>query len=136
MILIALIICIVIMTGSFTRGYWLAGYEEAAHWIVLFGILWIIAQWRRWKWLFVPAVFLALLLAAYGIWFELNPAWMFGGASFAVFAWNLIDFQQKLKLLSPREDIKGMTRRHLMRVGLLALGSIIFAFLLMVWLHH
>lgn len=130
MILIALIICIVIMAGSLTWGYWLAGYEEAARCIILFGILWIIAQWRRWKWFSAPAVFLALLLAAYGIWFEFHPSWMFNGASFAVFAWNLIDFQQKLKLLSPREDIKGMTRRHLLRVGLLAASGIFVIFVL------
>lgn len=134
LILIALNICIAIMTGSFAWGYWLAGYEEVARWIALFGILWIIAQWRKWRWFFSPAVFLSLLLAIIGVWLEFPLGWMFNGAAFGVFSWNLVEFQQRLKFLPPREDSMGMTRRHLLRVGLLAFGSIIFTFLLMIWL--
>lgn len=132
LILIALIICIVVMTASFAQGYWLAGYEEVMRWIVLGGFLWITALWRKWRWFFAPAVLLSLLLAFIGIWFEFPPGWMFNGAAFAVFAWNLVEFQQKLKLLSPREDGRGMARRHLLRVGLLAFASIIVTFLLVV----
>lgn len=130
MIIIALVVCIIISTGSFVWGYRLAGYDEAARWIIAFGVFWLVSQWRKWKWFSAPAVFIALLLAAYGVWFEFTPGWMFGGAVFGVFAWNLTEFQQKLGMLPAREDKAGMTRRHLLRIGLLALGTILIAMLL------
>jgi len=124
------VVCIIISTGSFAWGYWLAGYEEASRWIIAFGVLWLASHWRKWKWFSASAVFISLILAAFGIWFEFTSGWMLGGAAFGVFAWNLTEFQQKIKLLPPREDVKGMTRRHLLRIGLLALGTILIAILL------
>lgn len=127
MIIIALVLCIIISTGSFVWGYCLAGYDEASRWIIAFGVFWLASHWRKWKWFFAPAVFMTLLLAAYGVWFEFQPAWMLSGAAFAVFAWNLTEFQRKLGMLPAREDKAGMTRRHLLRIGLLALGTILIA---------
>ncbi|MBI3168619.1 MAG: hypothetical protein HYZ22_09085 [Chloroflexi bacterium] len=130
MILFVLIVCIIVSTGSFTWGYWQAGYEEAARWIATFGVFWLAAHWRKWKWFFAPAVFLTLFLAVFGVWYEFVPGLMFNGAVFALFAWDLTEFRQKLKLLSPREDAKGMSRRHLVRVGFLAAGAVLIAFVL------
>ena len=131
MLLIALIACIIMSTGSFAWGYWQAGYEEASRWIIVFGIVWLLAQWRRWKWFSAPAVLIALLLAMYGIWFKFIYGLMFSGVVFGVFAWDLSDFQQKLKLLSPREDVHGMTVRHLLRVGMLVLASLLITAILL-----
>ena len=41
---------------------------------------------------------------------------MFSGAAFAFFAWDLTEFQQRLKRLPPRDDVDGMLRRHLIRI--------------------
>lgn len=130
MIFIALVVCIIVSTGSFAWGYWLAGYEESSRWIIAFGVLWLASHWRKWKWFSAPAVFISLILAAFGVWFEFIPGWMFTGAVFGVFAWNLTEFQQKTRMLPAREDKAGMTRRHLLRIGLLALGTILIAMLL------
>ena len=130
MISIALVICIVISTSSFAWGYWQAGLEGAARWIVVFGIIWLLAQWRKWREFSVPAVFLALFLAAYGVWYKFVPGLMFSGAVFGVLAWNLNEFQRKLRMLPQREDKAGMTRRHLIRIGLLSVGSILIALFL------
>lgn len=130
MIIFVLILCIIISIGSFAWGYWLAGYEEIARWIIVFGVFWLAAQWRKWRWFSAPAVFIALFLAAFGVWFEFVPGWMFSGATFGMLAWNLAEFQQKIKLLPSREDKKGMTRRHLIRVGVLALGAILITLVL------
>lgn len=135
MILFALVVCIVVSTASFAWGYWQAGYERAAYWIMGFGIFWLAAHWRKWKWFFAPAVFISLALAAFGVWYEFTPGLMFNGAAFGIFAWNLTEFREKLKLLPPREDKKGMTSRYLIRVGLLALGSL-FVTALLYFLYH
>ena len=131
MILIVLIACIIISTGSFAWGYWISGYEEAARWIIAFGVFGLAAQWRKWKWFSALAVFVSLPLAIYGIWFEFSPGWIFNGMIFSLFAWDLTEFQKKIKLLSPREDVNGMTRRHLLRIGFLALSSVVMMFFLL-----
>ncbi|MEN9562314.1 MAG: hypothetical protein RIR73_558, partial [Chloroflexota bacterium] len=108
-------------------GYWLAGYENATEWILAFGIFWLVSLWRKWKWFSAPAVLISLGLAAFGVWFKFIPGLMFSGAVFALFAWHLTEFRQKLKFLPPREDAKGMTRRHLIRIGILAAGAVMIA---------
>lgn len=130
MIIVTLVLCILISSGSFAWGYWLAGYENVAAWIAAFGVFWLVSQWRAWKWVSAPAALIALSLAAFGVWFKFSPGWMFSGAVFGLFAWNLTEFLQKLKLLYPREDAKGMTRRHLTRIGLLAAGAVAIALIL------
>lgn len=130
MIAFVLVLCILISSGSFAWGYWQAGYENAAGWIVAFGALWLVSQWRAWKWVSAPAALMALGLAAFGVWFKFPPGWMFSGAVFGFFAWSLSEFRQKLKTLYPREDAKGMTRRHLTRIGLLAAGAVVIALIL------
>lgn len=119
-----------ISTSSFAWGYWQAGLEGAARWIVVFGTVWLLAQWRKWREFSIPAVFLALILAAYGVWYKFVPGLMFSGAVFGVLAWNLNEFQRKLRMLPQREDKAGMTRRHLIRIGLLSVGSILIALFL------
>lgn len=123
MTLIALIASIVISTGSFAWGYWQSGYEATARWIAAFGVFWLVSYWRKWRWVSSPAVFLALLLAAFGVWFKFHYGWMFSGAVFALVAWDLADFRQKLKLMPAREDIAGRTRRRILRISILILAG-------------
>lgn len=127
MLLIALIFCIVISTGSIAWGYGQAGYAEFSRWLILFGVFWLASEWRKWKWVFAPAVLLVLLLAAYGIWYNFVLGLMFSGAVFGVLAWNITEFQEKLRLLPQREDKQGMIRRHLIRVGALSIGAVLIA---------
>lgn len=130
MIIVALVICIVISSGSFAWGYWQAGYENAAGWIATLGIFWLVSQWRKWKWFSAPAVLISLGLAVFGVWFKFIPGWMFSGAVFGFFAWDLTEFRQKIKMLYPREDAKGITRRHLIRIGILAVCAVAIALIL------
>jgi hypothetical protein len=53
---------------------------------------------------------------------------MFSGAIFALIAWDLNQFQEKLILLPDREDKQGMTRRRLIRISILALIGLTIAF--------
>lgn len=130
LIITVLVICILISSSSFAWGYWLAGYENAAEWIMALGFFWLVSLWRKWKWFSAPVVLISLGLAAFGVWFKFIPGLMFSGAVFGLFAWNLTEFRQKIRFLPPREDAKGMTRRHLIRIGILAAGAVVIAFVL------
>jgi hypothetical protein len=130
LISIAFLIFIVLSTGAFSWGYEQAGYENASVWIIVFGALRLLAQWRKCKWRPAPAVFISLFLAAYGVWFKFAPGLMFSGLIFSVLSWSLTEFQQKLRMLPQREDKAGMTRRHIIRVGFLSVGAILIALLL------
>lgn len=130
LIITVLVICILISSSSFAWGYWLAGYENAAGWIAALGVFWLVSQWRKWKWFSAPAALTCLGLAAFGVWFKFIPGLMFSGAVFGFFAWDLTEFRQKLKLMYPREDAKGMTRRHLIRIGILAAVAVVITFIL------
>ena len=131
MTVIALVFSIIISIGSLAWGYVEAGFEAISIWIVLFGLLWILSLWRGWRWVSSLGLFLSLLTAMIGLWFDFMIGWMFSGAIFALFAWGLTGFSQKLQFMASREDIKGMERRHIVRVILLALGGLLFASILM-----
>ena len=63
----------------------------------------------------------------FGVWNDLSLVWMFSGAIFALIAWDLNQFQEKLSLLPDREDKKGMIRRRLIRISILALMGLTIA---------
>lgn len=130
MIIVALGIFILVSSGSLAWGYWQAGYETAAGWIAALGVFWLVAQWRKWNWVSAPALLTLLGLAAFGVWFRFIPGWMFSGAVFGFLAWNLTEFRQKLKSLPPRDDANGMTRRHLIRIGFLAVCALVISLVL------
>lgn len=126
----ALALSMMISIGAFAWGYWQVGFESLARWVSAFGVFWMIAQWQRWRWVSSVWTVSAVLLAIFGLWFNLNLGWMFSGALFALFAWDLTEFRRKLKQLSPREDARGMERRHILRIGFLSAGGILIALLL------
>lgn len=130
---IALIIGIVISTGSTAWGYWQTGYHELARLVVFLGAVWVIAHWRKWRWVPTPAIIIFLLFAAVGVWFELHPGWMFNGAAFALIAYDLGDFQRRAKNMPAREDVPGRTRRRIMRISVLVGLGLSFVSLLLLF---
>lgn len=126
MIIVAFMLSVVFSATFLAWGYFRAGYESPAKYIFAFGVLWLISRWRRWKWFSSLALLVSLFLSIFGLWFDLSHTWMFSGAIFAFFAWDLNQFQEKLILLPDREDKNGMMRRHLIRIGILALVGLLF----------
>jgi hypothetical protein len=119
MIILTLTLSILFSIFSFAWGFFQVGYENTAKYISIFGILWLISHWRKWNWFPSLAMLLALFLSIFGLWFDMPVVWMFSGAIFALIAWDLNQFQEKLSLLPDREDKQGMTRRRLMRISIL-----------------
>jgi hypothetical protein len=128
LIIISLIFSMIVSIGSFAWGFFQAGFENLTLWMIAFGIFWLVAQWQKWRWLSSVWVVCAVLIAMVSLWFNVTFGWMFSGALFALFAWDLTDFREKIKNLPPREDARGLTRRHLIRIGLLEVGGLLIAF--------
>jgi len=119
--LIAFILSVMLGSGSLSIGYYQAGMSDPARWFIWLGILWILAHWRKVYWMSSLAFFLTLFGAAYGVWHELRIMWMLLGALGGLLGWDLSDFAVRLSYASPRDDIRGMERRHLERAGIVAL---------------
>ncbi len=132
MILVTLVVGIIIAAGSFTLGYWQAGWETLARWLIVFGIFWLISIWRKWRWFSPLALLFSLFLAVLGIWYDLHPGWMFNGAAFGLIAYDMTEFRSNLRAMPVREDIPGRSRRRVLRLSIMTgLGlSLVSLFLL------
>jgi len=87
----------------------------------MMGIVWLLAYWRRLLWFSSLALFLAIFAAGFGVWSEFPIEWMIIGALGGLLGWDLSDFAQRLRFAAPTDDIRGMERRHLLRVGVVAI---------------
>lgn len=115
-----MILSIILGTGSLAYGYYQAGLPDPARWCVLLGIVWILAHWRKYYWFSALGLLLSLGAAAYGVWHEFTTIWMLLGALGGLLGWDLSDFAMRLSYAAPTDDIRGMERRHLERVGIVA----------------
>ena len=120
MTVIAMIISIILETGSLTIGYSQVGLMGPARWFILLGALWLTAHWRKWYWFSSVGLLITLIAAAYGVWNEFPTVWMLLGALGSLLAWDLSDFARRLSYAAPMDDTSGMERRHLERLGIVA----------------
>ncbi len=120
MTIIAMILSIILGTGSLAYGYSLVGFADPVRWIILLGVVWLAAHWRKYYWFSSVALFLTLIAAAYGVWREFPTIWMLLGALGGLLGWDLSDFARRLGYAAPTDDVRGMERSHLARVGVVA----------------
>ena len=131
MAVIALVFSIIISTGSLALGFAKAGFIVFARWILIFGAAWLFTQWRNWGWFSSLGLFFVILASAFGLWFEFTPGWLFAGAIFALFAWDISDFRNRMRIIARGENTQGMERRHIARISLLSLIGLFFASIVM-----
>lgn len=129
----ALVSSIIISTGSLAWGYASMGIETVPRWMIAFGALWLVSQWRGARWFSALGLFLSLLFAIIGLWLSFPIGWMFSGAIFALFAWDMAELRQTLHFMTSREDAGGMERRHIARVSVLILGGLLLTSFLILW---
>lgn len=120
MTLIAFVISVILGAGSLAAGYVQAGMPDFARWLVLLGAVWILGHLRKLYWVSSVAFFLVLLIAAYGVWNDFTPIWMLLAALGGLLGWDLSDFARRLSYAAPMDDVLGLERRHLARVGVVA----------------
>ena len=120
MTLVALILSIILGTGSLAIGYSQMGLPDPARWFLLLGALWLAGHWRKWYWFSSVGLLITIIGAAYGVWREFPTIWMLLGALGGLLGWDLSDFARRLSYAAPMDDTQGMERRHLERVGIVA----------------
>jgi hypothetical protein len=132
LILLPLFVSLLVGVASLVMGYRAEGLSEPARWMLAFGALWALAQIQRWRWFAAIGLFAALAAAGYGLWLDLSTGWMLAGALGALFAWDLADFERRLRASGP-EDAPALEQRHLLRLGMLAAAGLAFSLLGMIY---
>lgn len=110
--------CALLVWEAATGGYWLA-----APWIALIGVLWIFigTRWGPFGYVGLMAVVLA---AGAGEILHLAPIPLLLALTFALAAWDLDHFSRRLALAAKQDDIAGLERNHLSRLGLVLLVGV------------
>jgi hypothetical protein len=125
--LIALLSSIVICSASLAWGFAQRGFTSFSTWIIILGAGWLFAVWQEWKWYSSVALFMVTVVSAFGLWFGFIPGWMFAGGIFALIAWDMTDFRQRLRGMANDDETRGLERRHLARISLLAIIGLVLA---------
>jgi len=129
MTIVAMVLSIIAGIASLAYGYSQGGYDTPALWIVLLGIVWVLAHWRRIYWFSSVALLLMIFAAGFGVWRDFPTEWMLIGALGGLLGWDLSDFAMRLRYTSPTDDVEGMERRHLARAGVVAALGLGLAYL-------
>ena len=127
MTVFALYLSIVLSITSFAWEFSSVGLTSLAIWIIVLGAVWLLAIQQNWDWVSSVGLLLAVIAAAFGLFLKLSPGWMFAGGLFALFAWDLNDFRVRMRVVVKDENTRGMERRHILRVTMLALAGLILA---------
>ena len=120
MTIAAMALSIILGTVSLAYGYSQAGLAAPSRWLLILGVIWIVAYWRKYYWFSSVALFITLVDAAYGVWNGFITIWMLIGALGGLLGWDLSDFARRLSYAARTDDVQGMERRHLERVGIVA----------------
>lgn len=124
---VALYASLLIGTGSLAWGYYDGGYRHVAFGLLGFGLLWALAQWRRWTWSASLGLLAVTAAAAAGLWLELAAGWMVVGALGGLLAWDLSDFARRLRCAPPRRDMQTLEKVHLARLAILFVFGLLLA---------
>jgi hypothetical protein len=131
--LAALFSSIVFCSASLGWGFAQRGFTTIAAWLIILGMGWFLAIWQGWKWYSSFALFVSTVAATMGLWLGFPPGWMFAGGIFALFAWDMTDFRQRLRVMAKDDDTRGIERRHIARITLLVIiGLFLASFTMMV----
>lgn len=123
----AFVVSVLMGVGSLVYAYLGTGYDDLVRGLMVLGVLWLYAGWKRWTWFSIIAILATIALAGFGLWIELSPGWMIAGALGGLLAWDLSDFMRRLKFVHITDDKRGLERRHLTRVTIVALSGLLLA---------
>ena len=115
---LALILSILLGTGSLAIGYGQSGAADYSRAFLLLAALWVFMHLRKWYWFSPAALLIIVVAAAYGVWREFPTVWMLLGAVGGLLAWDLADFARRLSYAAPMDDTRTLERRHLERVAI------------------
>lgn len=113
--------------GSLAFAYSGTDQERVVYGLLVLGAVWLYIGWRRWAWASSGILLLLVAAAGYGLWIELSPGWMIAGAIGSLLAWDLSEFIRRLDVAPDSDDLRGMQRRHLARLTLVAILGLALA---------
>ena len=125
MILILMLIYIILDATALAWGYRAAGFSSVWFWSLLFGALWLIATWRKMKTAASIALFITVVAAGLGVLVGVSPTWMLAAILFGLIAWDLARFRKRLSLAYFEDDLAGLERRHLLRLSILSMATLV-----------
>lgn len=120
-------IAILLGAGSLAYDYFSGGHASLARWILLFGLLWLVAEIRRWRPAASFGLPICIALAGWGLWLDLSLGWMLAASLSALIAWDLSDFMRRAANASPEDDLPALTRRHLARLMIVTAAGLILS---------
>ena len=120
-------ISIFVGAGSLAWNFYAEGHVSLARWILLFGLLWLVAEIRRWRTAASFGLPVCVAVAGLGLWMDLSLGWMLAGALGALLAWDLADFTRRVEHASPEDDVPALTRRHLLRLTIITAAGLVLS---------
>ena len=116
----AFVVSVFMGVGSLAYAYSSTGFDGLVRGLLVLGLLWLFAGWKRWTWFSIIAILLTVALAGFGLWIELSPGWLIAGALGGLLAWDLSDFMRRLRFAHAMDDKRTLERRHLTRLTIVA----------------
>lgn len=122
--LLALTINVLMGVGSLAFIFFRAGISYMAQGLLVFGLFWVYAFWRRWMWVSSVGILLLVAYAGFGLWNGLSLGWLIAGILGGLLAWDLTEFIRRLLVAPADTDLPGMERRHVARLTLIAIAGL------------
>jgi hypothetical protein len=124
--------CVLCGTALLSAVYIAGGYSYPGSVLVFLGLAWCIGILYRWTWITAAELFVYYVFAACGFLLRqstgllagrsgLAAGLLLGGAIFILLAADLSDFDARLNLAAPEDDVAGLQRRHFLRLLVFAL---------------
>jgi hypothetical protein len=109
--------------ASVAWGYSSNGMTIQAIFMILIGMIWAFGQ-IKWTWIGSLGLVLVTIAAILGMLLNFPVMPMIAAILFAFIAWDLAEFNRRLKQAAQQDDVESLERRHFIRLGfILAAGA-------------
>lgn len=115
----AILLSIVAATGIIAYGMIDHGWLSRGLLAIAIGIVWLVIYLRKMKDIAGWTFFIFGTMPALAIWVGVERGLAFAGMVFALIAWDLIDFEVRLKAVHHSQDARQIELAHFTRLGII-----------------
>ena len=120
----------IVIAGVFlAAGYFLAGQNGGVIAALVLAVLWLIGEWRGWRWAGSIGLFFFALIALVGIWLGVTAVFAILSLVAALLAWDMSSFKRLLAGVSWVRNEDLLERQYRQRLLIVAVTGIILAVL-------